>query len=364
MDRVVETFISLVKIDSPSRHEDEIRRQLIVALRKRGGKVRIDKKGNIHGVFTGLLANGPILLFNAHMDTVVPGNGVKPIILKDRITSDGTTVLGADDKAGLAGLLEMLTLLHEKKVLYKQIKVIITVEEEIGLQGAKALKFDDVKADYCFVLDSDGDVGSIVVKAPAQEIITATITGRAAHAGLNPEAGISAIKIAAEAITKMKVGRIDAETTANVGVIKGGVATNIIPEDVQIKAEARSHSETKLQKQLRDMKTALRMAAEKNGGNVDIEVRRSYNSVNVSKTAKIVEITTQASKKLKLNHQIFSSGGGSDASIIFGYGIPTVGLCIGMAEVHSKKEYITLKNLTTLPKYLVSIVEAAYGHRA
>ena len=357
--RIIDLFLQLVQIDSPSRHEQNICKFLVAYMRTMGYRPRVDKKGNIHVLVQGTAVHGPTILLNAHMDTVVPGSGVKPIIKKDRIVSDGTTVLGSDDKAGIAAILEVMCRLKEQKVNFKTIKIIITVEEEIGLQGAKQLSYDDVAADYCFVLDCDGDVGTIVPHAPAQEIVLFKIKGRAAHAGLNPEDGINAIQIASKAIAALKLGRIDRETTANVGIISGGVATNIIPEEVTVKAEARSHNEEKLHAQVKKMTEAFEKAAMRAKGSVTVDVKRSYNRVATATNSEIVRIATKAAKKLKLPVSIHASGGGSDASVIYEYGVPTIALGIGMADVHSKQEYITLKNLTLIPEYLLEVIKTA-----
>ncbi|GBR76791.1 peptidase T [Candidatus Termititenax persephonae] len=352
----------MVRINSTSGHEAAIRQHLLGELRRLGCRPSVDKKGNIHAVLTGALAHGPTILFNAHMDTVVPGENVRPKVLSDRIVSDGTTILGADDKAGLAGILEMLALLQEKNVLFHKIKIILTVEEEIGLRGAKALLFPAVRADYCFVLDSDGAVGSIVNQSPAQEVLTFKVRGKSAHAGLNPEDGVNAIKIAGLAISQIPSGRLDGETTANVGSVRGGTASNIVPDETIVVTEARSRSEKKLQKQVRGMLHAFRSAAKKLGGSVEIERRREYEAIKQPKNSAIVRVTKIAARRLGLPHTVASSGGGSDASIIFGYGVPTVGLGIGMENVHSKQEYITLRNLTVLPQYLLALLEAAHDY--
>jgi tripeptide aminopeptidase len=360
--RIINSFIELVKINSTSRNEAAIRKYLLGQLRQLGYRPATDKKGNIHLTIAGAHVNGPTLLFNAHLDTVTPGNNVRPKILRDRIVSGGDTVLGADDKAGLAGLLEMLRLLKEKKILFHKIKIILTVEEEIGLRGAKALRFEDVKADYCFVLDSDGDVGTVVNQAPAQEILDFRVQGKSAHAGLNPEDGVNAIKIAGLAIAKIKSGRIDSETTANIGIIRGGSANNIVPDETLVRAEARSRNERKLQKQIRTMIDAFQNAAQKLGGSVEIKRLREYEAVNQPADSAIVKITRAAAQKINLPHKVLASGGGSDASLIFGYGVPTVGLGIGMENVHSPREYITLRNLTLLPKYLLALIQSANAY--
>lgn len=174
------------------------------------------------------------------MDTVVPGNGIKPSIEDGYIKSDGTTILGADDKAGLAAMLEAITVLKEENIAHGKIEFIITVGEESGLVGAKALDSSLVTAKFGYALDSDGKVGDIIVAAPTQAKVNATIYGKTAHAGVAPERGVSAITIASRAISKMPLGRIDEETTANIGRFEGGTQTNIVCDRVDILAEARS----------------------------------------------------------------------------------------------------------------------------
>ena len=359
----LDLFLKLVKIDSVSGNESAIRTFLVTYLKKNGYHPRVDKKGNILVSVKGPTPTGPTILFNAHMDTVAPGTNIKPIVKKGRITSDGTTILGADDKSGITGILEMLRLLKEEKVIFKEIKIIFTVEEEIGLIGARSLTRAAVQADYCFVLDGDGDIGSVVNRTPSQDSLTVKIRGKAAHAGANPEQGISAIKIAAEAIFNIRVGRIDSETTANIGIIKGGIAKNIIPDEVLIIAEARSHSEAKLKTQVNHMVQEFKKAAKKHKGKAEIQIKRSYNRIDGAQSLDLIKINEKAAKVLGLTHTVRSSCGGSDASIIYSHGIPTIALCPGMEKVHTNQEYITLKNLTGLPRYLVEIVIAAQAYK-
>ncbi len=355
--RLVRSFLELIKIDSVSRHEQKFSHKLVIKLKKLGLKVKLDKKGNILSVLPGNKKNGKTLLFNAHMDTVVPGINIKPKIVGGKIISDGSTVLGADDKAGIAAILEMLALVKQGKIVHGDIKVIFTVEEEIGLRGARALSRKDVLADHCFVLDAHGDVGTIVNKSPAQDSIDIRIKGKAAHAGICPEEGINAIQVASRAIAKIRLGRIDKETTANIGVISGGVATNIIPEDVHLRGEARSHDPKKLKEQVELMARAFRSEAQKAGASALIKVERSYNSVAIAENAPIIALTKIVAKALKFPHRIVSSGGGSDANIFFGHGIPTIALAIGMENVHSKQEYITIKNLCDAALFILEIVK-------
>jgi tripeptide aminopeptidase len=217
--RLINTFKQLVRLDSLSLHEAEIIRYLkkqLKGLALNNYEAGRPKEGEVGSLIVEVPASGvkePRLLLNAHLDTVSPGENVRPLQKDGYLTSDGKTILGADDKAGVAVILEILRVLKEKKLPHPPLLVILTVAEEIGLVGARALPEN--------LLDN---------RAPSQCNLTVKVFGKAAHAGIHPEEGINAIKVASEAISKMKLGRIDAETTANIGLIKGGRATNIIPE--------------------------------------------------------------------------------------------------------------------------------------
>lgn len=354
--RLVRSFIELVKIDSESGHEDRIARIISSKLKKLGLRVKRDNKGNLIALLEGD-KRARTLLFNAHMDTVVPGKNVQPRLSCGKIIGNGHTVLGADDKAGIAVILEMLKVIRQEKILHGDIKVIFTVEEEIGLCGARKLSIKDTQADLCFVLDSDGDVGTVVNRSPAQDSLNVVIHGRAAHAGICPERGISAIEIAARAITGMRLGRIDKETTANIGIIQGGKATNIVPEEVLLRGEARSHSAQKLKRQTNNMLRCIKQAACQAGGKVQLFVQRSYDAIALPEKAPILELTKKAARKIKVPHRILSSGGGSDANIIHSRGVPTVALGIGMENVHSKHEYIEVRNLCKAAEFILEIVK-------
>src|SRR3989338_11179715 len=232
--RLVRTFKRLVRIDSLSLHEGKMVRYLKKELRSIGirsfemGKVRGGEVGNLIAFLPGKGLSHPRIMLNAHVDTVSPGKKIKPFEKSGYIYSDGSTILGADNKAGVTAILEILRVIKEKKLAHPPLRFIFTVAEEIGLLGAKALPEKVLNAEIGLTLGG-GDIDQIIVKAPSQYNLSATIIGRAAHAGIHPEEGINAIRVASEAIAKMKLGRIDKETTSNIGVIKGGTATNIIP---------------------------------------------------------------------------------------------------------------------------------------
>ena len=242
------------------------------------------------------------ILFSSHMDTVSPSIGVKPIIDEANgiIKSDGTTVLGSDDKAGIAAILEALRTVKENNIEHSDIQVVFSIWEEGGLQGAKNLDYSKIDAEYAFVLDSGGSPGEIIVKAPAQDAIKVKIIGKPAHAGLQPENGISAIMVASKAIENMKLLRIDEETTANIGIVKGGIATNIVMPELEIVAEARSLSEEKLDAQTNHMIETFKSAAKEFGAEIEIDVNRAYGPFNIDETDEIVQLVKKAFSNMNI----------------------------------------------------------------
>lgn len=363
--RLVEEFFQLVQIDSETKHEQQIAPVIMQKLLDLGFEVEQDKahlrNGHGAGNILATLKGKPeidAIYFTAHMDTVVPGKGVQPKIREDGyITSDGTTILGADDKAGLAALLELARRIQEQELTHGDIQFIITVGEESGLAGAKELDASRIIAKYGFAVDSDGKVGEIVVAAPFQDKIQATIYGKTAHAGVSPEKGISAITVAAKAIAAMKLGRLDTETTANIGRFEGGKATNIVCDEVVILAEARSINEEKLIAQSTHMKRIFEEVATSLGAKAEVEITRMYPGFRVTESDKVVQVAMQAAKAIGREPKLTTSGGGSDANVIAGFGIPTVNLAVGYEDIHTVNERIPVEELEKLADYLVEIVK-------
>lgn len=364
-DRLINEFMELVQIDSETKHEEKIAPILMDKLKELGFDVYQDDAnlrnghgaGNIIATLKGTVNADPIY-FTVHMDTVVPGKGIKPEIREDGyIYSDGTTILGADDKAGIAALFEMVRQLKAQNIEHGTIQFIITAGEESGLAGAKELDPSLIKAKYGFAVDSDGKVGGIVVGAPYQAKIFAKIIGKTAHAGVAPEKGISAITIASKAIAQMQLGRIDEETTANIGRFEGGKATNIVCDVVDILAEARSIDEAKLNAQTKHMKETFEQVAKKIGGRAEVEVKLMYPGFRVTEQDHVVQVAMEAVKNIGRKPQIGVSGGGSDANVIASFGIPTVNLSVGYEEIHTTNERMPIEELEKLAELLVEIVK-------
>jgi len=254
--RLSEEFARLAAINSPPLHEHAIARYLVGRLETLGAEVLFDNAaeatggevGNLVARFAGQIKSAEPLLFSVHMDTVEPGGQVRPVLRDGVFFSAGDTVLGADDKAGVAELIEALEVLREQQVPHGPLEVVITIAEEIGLVGAKHLDYTLLKSKRGYALDTEG-IGWMVLQAPGANHLQIDIEGVASHAGMAPELGLSAIHTAALAISRMRLGRIDHETTANIGRIEGGVARNIVPQSVKVVGEARSHDADKLQEQ-------------------------------------------------------------------------------------------------------------------
>lgn len=364
-NRLLEEFLELVRIDSETKHEGEIANILKQKFAKLGLEVYEDQTmeqtghgaGNLICTLKGTNRASDPIYFTSHMDTVVPGKGVKPTIENGYVVTDGTTILGADDKAGIAAMFEAIRVLKEDNIEHGDLQFIITVGEESGLVGAKALDSSKIHAKYGFALDSDGEVGTIVIAAPTQAKINATITGKSAHAGVAPEKGVSAITVAAKAISKMPLGRIDEETTANIGRFEGGQATNIVCEKAYVFAEARSLSNEKLNIQFDKMKYAFTEAAREMGATADVEIKVMYPSFKYGPDDVVVKIASKAAEKIGRNSKLIKSGGGSDANVIAGMGIPTVVLGVGYEEIHTTKERMPIAELNKLAELVVAIVD-------
>lgn len=363
--RIVDLFIELVQVDSETKHEKKIAVVLKEKFTALGVEVVEDdaKEKTGHGA-NNLICTLPAtkegvdtIYFTSHMDTVVPGNGIKPSIEDGYIKSDGTTILGADDKAGLAAMLEAITVLKEENIAHGKIEFIITVGEESGLVGAKALDSSLVTAKFGYALDSDGKVGDIIVAAPTQAKVNATIYGKTAHAGVAPERGVSAITIASRAISKMPLGRIDEETTANIGRFEGGTQTNIVCDRVDILAEARSLIPEKMEAQVAKMKEAFETAAQEMGGRAEVDIKVMYPGFKFGDGDHVVEVAKKAVANIDRPSRLLQSGGGSDANVIAGFDIPTVNLAVGYEDIHTTNEKIPVEELVKTSELVVSIIK-------
>ncbi len=370
-ERLTALFLELVRIDSLSRREREIAERLSGELATLGAEVWLDDAGTTVGGTTGnVLArvrgtvDVPPLLLSAHMDTVAPGEGVRPVVDGDVIRSDGRTVLGGDDKSGCAIICEVLRVLREAAIPHGDVEIAFTICEEVGLLGAKHLDVSRLASRTGLVLDSDAP-GYLFTRAPAANHLEFVVRGLESHAGMAPERGINAIQVAAEGVAAMRLGRIDAETTANIGVIQGGSATNVVPNLVRLHGEARSHDEAKLAAQCEHMQRCLedaaaRHALELDGRRVSAEVEssivRSYDAMAVPDAAPIVELVLRAAASL--GHQVESApmGGGCDANVLNRRGFQVANLGTGMRDIHTVNEWLRVSDMVRTAEVIVEML--------
>ena len=362
--RLVDQFIAMAKISSPSRQEGRLAAYLKPELEALGFTVEFDNAGELAGGDTGnliaTLAGDPEIepiVLSCHMDTVTPCIGVTPIIEDGVIRSDGTTILGGDDKAGIAAILEGVRRIRERDVRHGLIQAVFTICEEVGMHGAMGLDYSKIQAKRAFILDADGPIGQILVRGPAKDAIQAVIHGRSAHAGLKPEAGISAIQVAARAIDRMRLLRIDEETAANLGQITGGGATNIVTDRVELTAEARSLSNEKLDAQRAHMKACFEEAAHQFGATVEVNIERSYFAFSLDADEPVVRHCTTAIRHLGLTPTLTSTGGGSDCNVFNRHGMKAIDLSIGMTDVHTCKESLRIDDLELTARFVEALIE-------
>lgn len=352
MNRIVNNFIELCKIPSPSGHEERIREK-IIEIYKDLGEWKIDSIGNM---YLSIGEGDKALLLNAHIDTVpVEGDKIEVIIDNNIIKSDGKTILGADDKSGVVAILEGVK--NKKNEIKGRIDILLTVQEETGLNGAKNVDFSKIKAKEGFVFDLHNPPGDVVKESPYHNTFKFFIYGKSAHAGAEPEKGINAILLTSKAISKLKLGKIDEETTANVGFIKGGIATNVVPDFVEIWAEARSRDEEKLIRLTDEIVDTFIKEVEEAGGKIEYKLNREYNGYKFSEDEKLIKIVKKVFDSLNIKPNIRATMGGSDSNIFHEKGIKTIVLSTGMNNVHTKEEYIKIDDLLTSTKVVEKIIE-------
>lgn len=375
--RLKDEFLDLVSISSPSTREGAIARRLEGILGAMGGSVEVDdagervggETGNLLARFAGNAPGAPPFLLSAHMDTVGPAAAIHPVVEGDIIRTDRTSVLGGDDKAGIVAILEALRVLRERAIPHGDVELVLTICEESGLRGAKHFDTGRLRSRRGLVLDVDG-VCELITRAPAANHVSATVHGLAAHAGICPEEGLSAVQIAAEAIAGMRLGRLDEETTANLGVIQGGLATNIVPDRVVVRGETRSLSVEKLEAQTAHMRQRFEGAVARRsvrvGGHlykarVEVDVRRQYDALAVRDDAPVVRLVQAAAAALGRSCRTRATGGASDANVWAWRGLEVANLACGMREIHTVNEWVDVKDVVVTAELLLTALRLNAG---
>jgi tripeptide aminopeptidase len=370
--RVKDEFLDLVSIASPSRREGAVAGRLERILAGMGARVEVDdagervggETGNLFARFAGNDPEAAPFFLSAHMDTVDPASAIHPVVEGEIVRTDGTSVLGGDDKAGIVAILEAIRVLRERAIPHGDIELVLTICEESGLRGALQFDTGRLRARRGLVLDVDG-VYELITRAPAADHITATVSGLAAHAGICPEQGLSAVQMVAEAIAGMRLGRIDEETTANLGVIHGGVASNIVPDRVVLRGEARSLSTAKLEAQTAHMRErfeaavagrSVRVGDRLHHARVEVEARRQYEALDVPESAEIVRLVRAAAAGRGRACRMRSTGGASDANVWARRGLEVANLGCGMREIHTVNEWVDLRDVVVTADLVLETV--------
>jgi len=335
-ERLINTLIELIKIDSPSGEEDAIDAEVSSRLESMGLEVTHDAYRNVIANLEGV---GNPFILSAHLDTVEPGRGIKPVVDGGVVRSNGSTILGGDCKAGVAIILEGLQSALEQNNGNRAIEIVFTRHEEGGLVGAHNLDFSMIGSKVGIVFDGEGPPNRIILQAPSQNVVTATITGRAAHAGLEPEKGISALLIAADILGRLPLGRIDEETTSNIGRMEGGLKRNIVPEMAFLDGEFRSRSNSKLA----DLEAKFRgvfheVASRYPEAKINLDITNSYQAYDIDPESETVEIIVRALADIGLEPILKSTGGGSDANVFIEKGIAAIPVGIGVRDFHTTWE--------------------------
>lgn len=352
--RLVQTFLDLIKIDSPSGSESQIVAEVTSRLKDLGGKVELDKFGNVIAHFKG---EGEPILLNAHLDTVEPGRNIQAQIAGDIIKSDGTTVLGGDPKAGVSAILEALTSVKEEKTKHLPIDVVFTLGEENGLVGAVNLDYHKIKAKRGVTFDGDDGVHNVFISAPGYNAVDVKIIGRGAHAGVEPEKGISAIKIASEIISQLKIGRVDHETTANIGMIEGGSARNAVPEMLHFKGEIRSRNLDKLEQHTTHFRQVFGQVLVKYPeATVEVSIERKFYPYLLDENHRVIQHLTQVMGKMRLQPNLIHTGGGTDVNIMHNHGIEAVVVGTGDYEAHTKREYVKISEMLQAAQFCEKLI--------
>ena len=365
LDELRDLFVRLAGIRSPSLEEREMADAVKDFVRGVGLEAFEDASAALTGCGCGNLivrlpgrGEGTPIALCAHLDTVPLDRAPTVIVENGVVRSDGETVLGADDKAAVAALLLLLRDLAREPPA-ADVQLVFTAGEEIGLQGAKALDPASLAAAAVFVFDSEGEPGAVIAAAPTLKAIAAEFRGVAAHAGIEPQRGRSAIVAAARALAAMDLGRIDEETTANAGLIEGGSAVNVVAERCVVRLEARSRDEQKLAAQVAGMVEAITVAAAETGVDVEIEIEEHYRGYAHAADALPLRIADAALADAGLEARHIGGGGGSDANVFNARGLPSLTLGVGFERVHSPQECMRLERLEQLYRLGHALVRAA-----
>jgi len=363
---VLDLFLELAAIPSPSGEERAVADRVQRYLRDLGLQPDEDDAGRRVGSTMGNLyaaveptADGEPVFLCAHLDTVPPVEAIEPVVEDGVVRNARDAILGADNKAAVAAMLEAARIVLAENRPHAGIELLFTPKEEVGLLGAYAFDHTRLRARTGYVYDQAAPIGDVVLGAPAAQQLAITFHGRAAHAGMYPEEGRSAIAAAARAIAEMRLGRVDDESSANVGMIQGGTAANIVPERCAIVAEARSHDDRKLADLVQSMQDAVTFAAGVAECEVETRLERSYRAYRFKRDDRAVALAAAALERSGFEPRYALSGGAADANVFNERGLQCLNLANGMAEIHTPDEHIAVADLEAMVDVTLALLDAA-----
>ncbi len=369
--RLIDEFIALTKFDSESYNELDIQRYVIEKLKELDLKVVEDNSidnykkytnskniaNNVYGYLKGDIEGKGIILA-AHLDTVSPGINKNAIINGNKITSDGKTVLGADDLSSVAAIIEALRVIKENKISHKDIEVIFFVAEEPFAKGSRYFDYSLLKSKEAYVFDLEGNINDVAIKAPAIASFKIRINGKASHAGFRPEDGINALTILNKALNEINLGRIDDKTTLNIGLINGGSGVNIVPDLIEIKGEIRSLDNNILDTELKHLNDTFDRYAKIYNGSIDFTYEKEFSAYEIDNNDNVIKRYNKAINKInnkKINYK--TTFGGSDNNNLNMHNIKGIVVGNGMRNVHSKEEYILIDDIIDVTKLILELVK-------
>ncbi|OGV52322.1 MAG: hypothetical protein A2017_13490 [Lentisphaerae bacterium GWF2_44_16] len=358
---ILKDFISWVKIDSPSGEEEKISREIIKRLKKAGCSVEADKIGNIKATLKASRGNEkiPFKLFSAHIDTVEPGRGIKPVVLKNGlIRSDGRTILGADDKDGLTAIIQALEYVVKNKIPHGAIELLLSVCEERATEGSRQIKKGWLKSKCGWIFDGPGPIGSIHHSAVGSAEFNIEITGKAAHAGACPELGINALKTAANAIARIQLGRLADNHTVNIGIFKSGVAKNIVPPNAEITGEARSTVVGKINESISLIEKIFAEECKKTGAKFSFKHMISYYPYKLKSNSELIRYTSSILRNAGFTPEVKGIKAGTDANNLNRLGMEVLVLSTGRNKNHSVEEETNISNIIAMSKLAIELMKA------
>ena len=369
-DHTLPLFLELAAIPSPPGHERGVATRVTAELDALGlahdeddcGASIGSEIGNIYCRIPATVEGGTPIFLNAHLDTVPPTGPIDPEVRNGVVVNRHDTILGGDNKAAVASMLAAVAAVVRERRPHAGIELVFTPMEEVGLRGAKGFDHRRLAAGFGYCYDHAAPIGNVVVGAPTQKSIRLVFQGRAAHSGIAPEQGRNAIQAASKAIAEMRLGRVDPATTANVGLISGGIAGNIVPPECTVSAEARSLDPERARTLAQEMLDAATHAANLCECGLESTIASEYEGYRFTRSHPAVKLAAQALEGDGHRVEYVESGGGADANVFNAEGMPCVNLCNGMAEIHTASEHIAVTDLEAMTRVTLGLIEAASGY--